>query len=300
MTTETLLTLLLVLAGCAALLLAGGWRKALPGAFLHAFSRSARPGGRQRSAEVWRAAARNVWVLTALAALTKLGRTLGGRGSSLAGFAASLLDIGVMAALGAAVALVLSLPALRLSRRDPGADAAEGEAPAPLAPDPVATVAGLVVLAGLLAWPLTFSSLGLGPVAWLLHWPAVLIVVGGTVAIALYLGASSTGTTLTVSLGAAGTLAALAGLVQALRGFALPSMEAITSGIMLLLGASSSTLIGLVLVGLPRLDRETALGANPTGHRLARLAALVLPAAALLAIVAVVVMVMTPVTRKVG
>lgn len=299
MTTEILLALLLVLAADVALLLAGGWRKALPTAFLHAFCRSARPAELRRSAEVWRAAARNAWVLTALAALTKLGRTLGGGPSSLSGFAASLVATGITVALGAGIAIALALPALRLRVGARQATEAEGEAPAPLPSDPVATSAGLVALAALLAWPLALSSLGTGPAAWLLNWPAVLIVAGSTLAIALYLGAAGSGATLTVSLAAAGTLATLAGLAQALRGFALPSMESITSGIVLVLGANTSALLGLVLVGLPRLDRE-ALSATPGRSRLARIAAVALPAMALLTIAAVAVMVMTPVTRKVG
>ncbi|MGV8038587.1 MAG: hypothetical protein AB2L07_00385 [Thermoanaerobaculaceae bacterium] len=299
MTTQTTLTFVLLLAADAALLLAGGWRKALRPAFLHALGRPAGPEEWQRSAAVWNAAARNAWVLTALAALTTLGRTLGGDRSSLAGFAASLLEIGIAVALGAGVAIVLSLPAMRL-RRMAGPAYAEGEAQAPQPSDPVARAAGLVVLAALLAWPLALSSLGLGPATWLLHWPAVLIVAGSTVAIALYLGGPGSGSTLTVSLGAAGTLGALAGLTQALHGFALPSVGSITSGIMLVLGASTSALLGLVLIGLPRLDWENALGATPGRSRLARIVAVAFPAMALLTIAAVAVMVMTPVTRKVG
>jgi len=298
-TAETSLTLALVVLADAALLLAGGWRRALLPAFLHAFGRSAAPETMRRSAEVWLAAARNAWVLTALAAVAWLGRPFGGGPSSLDSFVAALVGIGMLVAIGAAMALAALLPALRLASRSGHAAGSEYGSP-PAAADLPGTCTGLVLLAALLAWSVAPTSSGVGPAAWLLHWPAVLAVAGATVAIALYLGDPTSGTTLTGSVAVAATLGALTGLAQALHGFGSASIQTVTGGIMMVMGSCFTGLLGLVFAGLPRLDRVGARGDAAKAQRLARIAAIVLPTLALLMVAIIAAMVLTPITRKVG
>lgn len=303
MTTENLVTLTLIAVGDVALLLLGGWRLSLLPALLHAAGRGGRAEELRCSAGLWSAAARNAWVLTALAALVQLGRAFGTGPSSLGGLAASLLGIAFVSVAGVALAGVMALPPLHLRMRSgPVADApvAEQAASSPPASDRLAAWAGGLLLLAVLAWALALSDLGTRPATWLLHWPAVLVVAGTTVAIALYLGDPSSGTTLTASLTAAGTLGTLAGLAQALHGFGAASIEVVTSGIVLALGSSFSALTGLAMIGLPRLDRATAQGAAPRPHALARAAPWVLPALALLTVVLTAIMVMTPITRRMG
>jgi hypothetical protein len=296
--------LALVVLADGALLLAGGRRSALLPALLHAFGRAADPETMRRSAEVWLAAARNAWILTALAAVAWLGRALGGGPSSLGSFAAALVGIGMLVAFGAALALAALLPALRLAARSSHAAGTDGPGSGhgspPTAADLPGTCAGLVLLAVLLAWSMAPTSGGAGPAAWLLHWPAVLAVAGATVAIALYLGDPGSGTTLTGSVAVAGTLGALTGLAQALHGFGSASIQTITGGIMMVMGSCFSGLLGLVFAGLPRLDRMAARGEAAKAQRLARLAAIALPALALLMVALIAAMVLTPITRKAG
>lgn len=303
MTTENLVTLTLIAVGDVALLLLGGWRRSLLPALLHAAGRGGRAEELRCSAVLWSAAARNAWVLTALAALVLLGRAFGTGPSSLGGLAVSLLGIAFVSVAGVALAGVLVLPALRLrTRSGPVADspAKEQAASSPPASDRLAAWAGGLPLLAVLAWALALSDLGTRPAIWLLHWPAVLVVAGATVAIALYLGDPSSGTTLTASLTGAGTLGTLAGLAQALHGFASASIGTVTSGIVLALGACFTALTGLTMIGLPSLDRAAIQGVAPEQHALARAAAWVLPALAMLTVVLTAVMVMTPITRRMG
>jgi hypothetical protein len=103
---------------------------------------------------------------------------------------------------------------------------------------------------------------------WLFYWPAILIVLGGTLAFALYAGRSAAGPPLTASFGLTALAGSLAGLVQVLMSFASKDIRGVTAGITLTISSCFVGSLGILLAGAPwevrmvkdgRLDKPSAL-----------------------------------------
>ena len=148
-------------------------------------------------------------------------------------------------------------------------------------------------------WPLLSptGSEHFHPADWLLHWPAILGVAGGGLALALYLGFPRNGEALTLGLASAGVIATLLGLAQALRGFAATSIEMVTAGLTLLISACFVSLVGLAAFGLRWQDRTHA---PETRHPsvASRVAWYGFPLVALVALVFTTAAILTPMKKK--
>jgi hypothetical protein len=217
-------------------------------------------------------------------------------------FVTGLGDVAISLTSGLGLTALLSLPALRLSRER---DGTELPVPAPPSPEPHPAFSwphlpahGL--LAVLATWPLLSSppSAQFPPADWLLHWPALLVVGGGGLALALYLGFPRNSEALTVGLASAGVVAVLLGLTQALRGFAHGSIELVTSGLTFVISACLASLVGLAAFGLPLQDRAQG-PRDETPSVASRVAGLGLPFVVLVCIVITTLMVLTPMKKKI-
>jgi len=162
---------------------------------------------------------------------------------------------------------------------------------------------GRTLFALLVAWPLLQGTSNAGSrvaesVA-MLHWPAVLVLVGVVAAIRLLGGAAVRERAATAALAGGGTVTALAGLVQALSGIAGADLSTVSSGISFLVTACLATLLGLALVTFPRDDRNGGR-AGVDGNLLAARVAWVLFPLVTVALMAITfLMILTPMTRKV-
>ena len=287
--------LVLVGGGTAALALATHSARDLASWLRHAFRRPL-PGEAGRCARAfWESASRNAVLLGALGAAFGLAAILGsGRGPSAL---AEQLGVQVFGPpiLGLAVATFGALPACR--RAAPPGEV--GPRPASRAPGRwlrVETVLGYAAFLVLLAavFPASGAEPSLRPVDLLLHGPAWLSVVGGTVVIALYLGEPSRGRSILVGLAVAGGASALLGLLQAFHGMAVVKIETVAGGLVFSLSAAVATLVGLAAVGFPVGDRAVAEGEGTPS----RLVGFGVPLAAVLLVAIACVMVFTPMTAR--
>jgi hypothetical protein len=286
--------LALVSGGVAAVLLLGFPAREIARAVGLAAHATATPAERRLAARVWGAAARNAWVLSAVAGVAGLVSVLCSDFGSLSRFVSGVGGRAAGVALGVLLAVVFGIPALRAWPSDEPPD----EPPA--APPWWQRLLGGVALLALLAWPL-FSRVpgsSFEPVSWLLNGPAWLVTVGGTLAFALYLRGIGRGASVVVGLGAAGTVATLLGLTRSLHGFATVSIGDVAGGLMFAVSSAYVALAGLVAVGLPLLDRDARQGRRTPAA--ARWAALGFPLVVLAVLALAVALVMIPMEKTAG
>jgi hypothetical protein len=292
--------LILVVGGSLAVLVLGFPLGDLVTALRQGVSPLSPPGEVGRSARVWRAAARNAWVLGAIAATAAFVAHMGSF-EGLEDFALGLGDVAISALCGLGLAALFGLPALRLTPKRGEMDLAPS-ASSPREPEAPFTWERLPaygLLAVLVNWPLLFVKPGshFPPVDWLLHWPAILAVAGGGLALALYLGFPRNGEALTLGLSSAGIFATLFGLSQALGGFANGSIELVTAGFIFLISSCFASLVGLAAFGLPMQDRAQGLHGDAPSVA-SRVAAYGIPLVTLVCLALTAVLVMTPMKRK--
>jgi hypothetical protein len=252
------------------------------------------PPDRRAAALVWTAAARNAWLLSATGALAGFVSVLASDPGSLARVLAGLGERAAGVALGALTAVVSALVALSLS-------SVAGPKPRVAAASPSVGQRGVgfVVLLALFAWPLASpGSEQFQPLAWLLHPPAVLVTLGGALALALYLRETGRGAAVVAGLAGSGTIAALLGIVLALHGFATVRVEDVAGGIMLAVSSGYVALFGLLAIGLPLLDRDLREGGEPPA--VARWVAVAFSLLVIAVVVLAVILVMVPMERPAG
>jgi len=293
--------LVLLAGGSVALLVLGFSPRDILTALGHAVGRSSGSGTHRRSARVWTAAARNAWVLGAIAAIAAFVAHFCSGFDGIDGFVMGLGEVAASLTYGLGLAALMGLPALRLSQRLGEADLPAGP---PSSPEPQAAftwerLPAYGLLAVLVAWPLLspVASDHFHPTDWLLHWPAILVVAGGGLALALYLGFPRNGEALTLGLASAGVLATLLGSAQTLRGFANTSIEMVTAGLTLVVSACFVSLVTLAALGLPWQDRAHAPDTRPPSMA-SRVAWYGIPFLALAVLVLTTLAILTPMKKK--
>jgi hypothetical protein len=257
---------------------------------VHELRRAART-----SAIFWEGAARNAWMVGALASLLFFVRALGDSSRNLAQVARDLALAFLPAVYGLALAGLCAVRALRL--RTAGA-----EAP----PEATSKVSasdhwlGAVLFTVLVVWTLVRSPLGgawrFAPWEMLLHWPAVLVVAGAAVLVAIVAGAELRGRIGVVALVLAGALASLGGLVLVLLGFADQNFPRVVSGVSSILTACFVALVGMLAVANPIEDRRMRQGGSSFPSN--RTAWMLFPVATLFFLVIVLVLAMTPMPQR--
>ncbi len=124
---------------------------------------------------------------------------------------------------------------------------------------------GRILFVVLIAWPFVQARLlAAGPrladSVWLLHWPAVLVLIGTVAVIALLGGPSLRERAASAVLAGAGMLTSLLGLAQALLGMARADIEAVSAGLSFVATTCLATLLALALVTYPHDDRSVLEG----------------------------------------
>ena len=134
----------------------------------------------------------------------------------------------------------------------------------------------------------------------LLHGPAILVVFGGTVALALFAGRGVGARALTLGFAMTGIIALLMGLIQALFGFAHANIGEISAAVAFIITAAAFALLGLVAVAAPLEDREVMDGRRDKAGPFSRLFWVVFPLLAFICLVLTFIMVVTPMTKQGG
>jgi hypothetical protein len=302
--------LLYLVFGSIAAAFMGFSRREIGAALRRAASRGGPPEETRRAAYFWEAAARNAWILGALGSALNFALVLGGESQGLQDVSHRMIQSFVVTLYGLVLAVLCLVPALKIAGRaeEPSApdktvaSSRPAAVPAPLMERATAYVAFAAVLF-LTAAPRILGAppqgnLPIGKV--LLHGPALLVVVGGTVALALFMGAGTEARAWTLGFALTGLVALLMGLIQALFGFVHKNIREISAALAFIISASSFALLGLVAVAAPLEDRELMEGRSKRPSPLSRLLWAIFPLLAFILLILTFFAVVTPMTRSGG
>jgi hypothetical protein len=307
--------LLYILFGSAAAALMGFSGGEIGTAFRQAAGAVPAEGGSAGSAYFWEAAARNAWILGALGSAINFTIVLGTGSDEIAGVANRMIESFLVFLYGLVLAVVCLIPATKLSGQAErtavrGADAAAAgpsrSSRAGARTAPFERAVGYVLFAAVVGLNVFFAiggrrasgPLPIGKV--LLHWPAILVVVGGSVVLALFMGARAGARAWTAGFAMTGLVGLLAGFIQGLFGFVHRNVPEIAAACAFIISASSFSLLGLVAVAAPLEDREVMEGRRDKAASLSRLFWAVFPLVTFFFLVLTFIMVVTPMTKPGG
>jgi disulfide bond formation protein DsbB len=135
------------------------------------------------------------------------------------------------------------------------------------------------------------------PFDWIIHWPSLLVVLGGTIALVLFVGSAGAGRILTPSFTITGLIGSLMGFIQVLLGFASRKIALVSAGMTFVIASCFMAMLGMMLVGAPLEDRLVKTGRMDKPSTLSRAAVYVFPLLALIFLVVALVLVITPIKK---
>jgi flagellar motor component MotA len=271
-------------------------------AIAHAVGAHGGAAGLCRSALFWEAAARNFWLLgvsrSLLSFVISLGSLAGGLGALASGLANSLLA----AVYGIVLAVICYVPHWKLEERRHRLYPRAGDAAAEPQDRRKYRRWGFGHIAGYFLFAAVLASTLLRPpgdgiqaaVGWIVHGPSLLVVYGGTLALLLFLGDTARASSISPGFALTGLIGSLMGFVQALLGMSSGDIERISSGLTFILSSCFAALLGMILVGGPLEDRAAGNLAETGRTPLGRAAWYVFPLLALVFLVAVFILIVTP------
>lgn len=286
-------------------------------AFRHAAGADGTAAGREKSAIFWEAAVRNAWILGALGSALNFTIVLSTGSNEMQGVAVRMIRSFLVMLYGLVLAVLCLIPAVKLSGGNEKTGSGQETQPlgsvkaaAPVVNSdksrPVDRIIGYIVFAAILVLNVVFLAGGRplsGPIPItkaLLHWPAVLVVIGGSVGVALFMGAGAGARAWTLGFAMTGLVGLLTGLIQALFGFVNRNIDEVAAALAFIISASSLSLLGLIAVAAPLEDREVMEGHREAPAPLSRLFWAAFPLIAFIFLILTFIMVVTPMTKPAG
>ena len=300
--------------GSAAAALMGFTGREIATAFRQAAGRTSDTENLGKSAYFWQAAARNAWILGGLGSALNFIIALSRESGGIEDISNRMIHSLIIMLYGLVLAVVCLIPEMKLAG---GAEknrllgeprSASGAGIGPRAVRRAITtdrIIGYVLFAAVIGLTVAFIIKGQPPsgelpiAMLLLHWPAYLVVLGGSVALALFVGAGAGARAWTLGFAMTGLIALLMGLIQALFGFVHRNIGEIASAVAFIISASSLTLLGLIAVAAPLGDREVMEGRREGPGPLSRFFWVLLPLLTFIFLILTFIMVVTPM-KQVG
>jgi len=279
-------------------------------AFKHTSGRSGSVEEHIKAGYFWETAVRNFWMMGVLGSVISFVIALGSSEGGIFGIASRMSASYLSAVYGMALAVICTVPALKTSGILLDAQSKEEEQNilderadynSPFLK--LENVIGYILVIFILGWAIFTPLLGqafdgpIKPQDLFLYWPSLLVVLGGTVAIALFVGNTAAGRSLTIGFALTGFLATLMGFVQAMFGFSSKGIQDIASAITFILSSCFIALVGMMLVGNPLVDRSVKTDRVQKTQTLNRIAWFVFPFMALILLFLTFVMVVTPIQK---
>lgn len=278
-------------------------------AFKHTSGRADTAEEQQKSGYFWETAVRNFWMMGALGSVISFVIALGNSEGGIFGIANRMSASYLSSVYGIILAVICSVPALKISgiqatqTMEQRLNAFEDSEDNNISFLRFETVIGYVLFIFVLGWAIFTPLLGqafdgpLKPQDLFLYWPSLLVVLGGTIAIALFVGNAASGRFFTIGFALTGFLATLLGLVQAMFGFSSRGIQEIAAAIAFILSACFVALLGMMLVGNPLVDRSVKTDRIQKIQPLNRIAWFVFPFMTLILLLLSFVMVVTPIQK---
>jgi hypothetical protein len=253
----------------------------------------------------WESVARNFWMLGVLASTLSFVIALGDRTGNLTTITLAMASSLLAVFYGVILAIICYIPHWKLSREFKNqppqvSGSSETAAPKPIAALSAGNIIGyilfLAIMASMLRKP--FLSESWAALQWIGYWPSLLVVLGGTLALVLFVGDGSSGSTVSLSFAITGLLGSLMGFIQALLGFSATSIEEVALGITFILSSCFTALLGILLIGAPMEDRSAKASPTASQSVFGRLAWYAFPLIAFILMILTFILVVTPITIK--
>lgn len=298
-----------VFLGGIALALMSFSTKEISMAFKHASGHTGTVQEQQKSGYFWETAVRNFWMLGVLGSVISFVIALGDSEGGLFGIASRMSASYLSAVYGMALAVICTVPALKITGslntqwKEESQRVKESSENKALSNLKLENIIGYLLYIAILGWaffaPLSGKTFEgpLNPLELFLYWPSLLVVLGGTIAIVLFVGKALSGQAFSLGFALTGVLATLTGLVQAMMAFSSKSIQEVASAITFILSSCFVALLGMMLVGNPLEDRSVKLYRVQKPQSLSRIAWFVFPFMALILLFLTFVMVVTPIKK---
>jgi len=266
----------------------------------------------QKALLFWQSASRDFWMIGVLATLMSFVIALTKSEGGLEGIATRMASALIPTVYGAILSVICLVPVLKLKGMPPisppkkTTDEITVEKTSPqmggLIPLRFENIIGYVLFAALITGTLIKSSLtSVDPIfdawEWVIYWPSLLVVLGGTTALVLFVGNSNRGRTFTLGFPVTGLIGSFMGIIQVLLGFSSKSIQDIAAAVTFILSSCFFALLGIMLVGAPIEDRSINGSQTAKHSTLSRVSWYVFPLVTLILLVVTFIIVVTPMKK---
>jgi len=278
-------------------------------ALKHTSSRPDSAEEQRKSGYFWETAVRNFWMMGVLGSVISFVIALGNSEGGIFGIANRMSASYLSAVYGMIFAVICTVPAAKISgilnrqSKEERQNILEESEDKKIPFLKFETVIGYALFIFILGWA-TFAPLWgqafEGPVKpqdLFFHWPSLLVVLGGTIAITLFVGNAAAGRFFTIGFALTGFLATLMGFVQAMFGFSSRGIQEVAAAITFILSSCFIALLGMMLIGNPLEDRSVKAGRGQKPLTLSRIVWFVFPLVVLILLFLTFVMVVTPIQK---
>ncbi|NIM59615.1 MAG: hypothetical protein GTO16_11840, partial [Candidatus Aminicenantes bacterium] len=286
-------SLVFVLLGGVGMALMGFSAREIVAAFKHA---AAGPDGKENlhnSAYFWEAAARNFLMVGVLGAfisfVTALGRSSGG----ITNIALQMSESFLPAVYGMILGVICFVPVMKLTGelskyplKEPK-DVIEKPGEKAFKTLRLENFIGYALFIAVVGWTIvssisSYESGGpLNPLAVFIYWPSILVVLGGTIVLVMFIG-DAAGRSSTLSFALTGLIGSLMAFVQTLISFSARGIKDVASAMTFIISSCFIALLGMMLVGMPLEDHAIKTEKNKKQLTLSRIAWYVFPLVALI------------------
>ena len=299
--------LLFVWLGSITLALASFSVPEIGAAFKHAAGVPGEPQAIQKSIAFWEAAARNAWMTGVLGTILNFIGSLCTLSGGIADVATRMAASFLATVYGMVLAVICAVPAWKLGeilRHMPAGIIPETPKPTLAEAKSIRfeNVLGYLLFLIIVSWMvfkpvLGIAHLNFSPFDWIIHWPSLLVVLGGTIALVLFVGSAGAGRMLTPAFAVTGLIGSLMGFIQVLLGLASKVIVTVATGITFVIASCFVAMLGMMLVGAPSEDRLVKTGRIDRPSALSRAAVYVFPLLALIFLVVALILVITPMKK---
>ena len=131
----------------------------------------------------------------------------------------------------------------------------------------------------------------------IVYWPSLLVVLGGALALMLFVGSVNSGPPLSMSFASMGILGFLIAFIRMLLGIGSSQIMSVASNLVFLLSSCFAALLGMILVGAPLEDRAVRTGRAAKPSAFSRVSWYGFPLLTLILVPLVIVLITTPIPR---
>lgn len=299
--------LIFVVLGGVAMLLMGFSAPEIGSAFKHAVGGPGRREELQKSVHFWESSARNFWMFGVLGTLTSFIIGLCTFEGGIASIFSELAVAFLATLYGIILGVICAVPALKVKKelsKHPLLEAQEAH----IKTDEkqilrYENLIGYVLFIALMGWTIiaatsTEVSLPLTPLDMFIHWPSLLVVVGGTIVLVLFAGDAAGGRSITLSFAFTGLIGILMGFVLVLHSLASKSIKDVASSAAFIISSCFIALLGMMLAGIPLEDRTIKVRKSYRELALSRIAWYVFPLLTLIFLFFVFILIITPIKKE--